>query len=166
MTQTELDNLMSELARRLRTLSIPISGKINPAVAVNSRAKRRLGCCRKQGDRFTIEVSSLLLSDESRLTQTLAHELLHTCPGCQNHGERWKAYAGVVNAAWGMEIARLSPPIDNEQAPLRVDTVKYVLQCESCGKQFLRTRLCPLVRHPEHYRCTCGGALHLVVPHA
>lgn len=166
MTQTELDNLMGELAQRLRTLSIPISGKISPTVAVNSRAKRRLGCCRKQGDRFTIEVSSQLLEDEPRLTQTLVHELLHTCPGCQNHGERWKAYAGVVNAAWGMEIARLAPAMDDEQARLRVDTVKYALQCEACGKQFLRTRLCPLVRHPERYRCTCGGALHLVVPHA
>lgn len=166
MTQAELNDLMNELAEGMRSLSIPISKNISPEVMVNSRARRRLGCCRKAGGHFFIEVSSSLLCEEARLRQTLVHELLHTCPGCQNHGERWKTYASVVNAAWGMEISRLAPPNENEPARLRHDTVKYILICERCGKQFPRTRLCPLVRHPERYRCSCGGALHLLVPHA
>lgn len=157
--QLELNTLMQTMATDLRSLNIPISTKIAPEVVINTRAKRRLGCCRRANGTFTIEISASILGDEERLRQTLAHELLHTCPGCQNHGERWKAYAAVVNSAWGMEISRLAPPTDDENARLRNDTVKYILTCEACGKQFPRMRMCPLVRHPEHYRCQCGGRL-------
>lgn len=157
--QAELDTLMQLMIQELRALNIPISPHILPSVAINKRAKRRLGCCKRLGERFTIEVSATLLTDEPRLRQTLAHELLHTCPGCQNHGERWKAYAAIVNAAWGMEISRLAPPNEDEPARLRHDAVKYLLTCERCGKQFPRTRMCPPVQHPERYRCPCGGRL-------
>ena len=38
--------------------------------------------------------------------QTLAHEVLHTCPGCRNHGALWKEYAARMNGAYGYAISR------------------------------------------------------------
>ncbi len=108
-----------------------------------------------------IEVSVGLLEDRERLRQTLVHELLHTCLGCRNHGERWKSYARRVNEAWGMEIRRLAPA-DGPTEPLRREEVKYILQCTRCGREFPRSRMSKAVKYPGRYRCPCGGALRRV----
>ena len=89
----------------------------------------------------------------------LAHEVLHTCRGCRNHGERWKGYAAKMNARWGYHISRtgtweaMGLP---EQKPAR-----YVLVCTRCGTEFVRARASSVVLHPERYRCRCGGQLAL-----
>ena len=158
MTQEELDKELIELAETLRGMGIPVSKKLTPHVIVNSRAKRRLGCCYVQNGVYSIEVSARQLDDRDKLRQTLAHELLHTCPGCRNHGERWKAYAQKVNEALGLSIQRLSPA-EEETVPLRHDTVKYVLECQSCGAKLFRSRMSKAVKSPWRYRCQCGGKL-------
>ena len=162
MTQEELDREFSELAEILRGMGIPVSRKIVPHVSVNSRAKRRLGCCYVQNGVYSIEVSARQLEDREKLRQTLAHELLHTCPGCRNHGERWKEYAKRVNETLGFSIQRLSPA-EGETAPLRKDTVKYVLECQSCGAKLYRSHMSKAVKSPWRYRCQCGGKLKRIV---
>ena len=158
MTQEELNRELLKLAETLRGMGIPVSRKLTPHVTVNSRAKRRLGCCYVKDGVYSIEVSDRQLDDREKLLQTLAHELLHTCPGCRNHGERWKAYAQKVNEALGLSIQRLSPP-EGETVPLRRDTVKYVLECQSCGAKLYRSRMSKAVKSPWRYRCQCGGKL-------
>ena len=56
--------------------------------SVNTRASTRLGLCRKRGECYEIEISSLLLDERTpadSLRDTLWHELLHTCRGCMKH---------------------------------------------------------------------------------
>lgn len=160
MTGEEVNALLQATAHTLRELKIPLAREISPQVLINTRAKRRLGCCYFQSGQYTIEVSASLLEDPARLRQTLAHELLHTCRGCRNHGKQWKAYAAVVNEACGMEISRLTPPKEEEpQQCLRNDEIKYLVQCQSCGALFPRARMCKLVKTPWRYRCQCGGKL-------
>lgn len=158
MEQKELDGLLWEMWERLKKLGIPVSSKIRPGLLVNTRARRRLGCCFYQNGEYAIEVSAVLLKEEALLRQTLAHELLHTCPGCRNHGERWKAYAQAVNAALGYEIHR-TVPMEDPAPPLRREEVKYILQCQSCGALIRRKRLSKAVKAPWRYRCSCGGKL-------
>ena len=158
MTQEELDKELIELAETLRGMGIPVSKKLTPHVIVNSRAKRRLGCCYVQNGVYSIEVSARQLDDREKVRQTLAHELLHTCHGCRNHGERWKAYAEQVNEVLGFSIQRLFPA-EEETVPLRHDTVKYVLECQSCGAKLYRSRMSKAVKSPWRYRCQCGGKL-------
>ena len=158
MTQTELNALSEQLQGELRALGIPISKKILPAVTVNTRAKRRLGCCIYRDSVYQIEVSAALMDDPQRLRTTLVHELLHTCPGCRNHGEKWKAYAGIVNQAWGMEITR-TVPVEGDAEPLRHEEIKYIIQCQQCGAQITRYRKSKVVKAPWRYRCRCGGKL-------
>ena len=160
MTPEELDAALAALAGELRALGIPLSRRILPRVKVNTRARRRLGCCYARPDgTFEIEVSARLREDPAALRQTLAHELLHTCRGCRNHGETWKAYAARVNQALGMDIARLAPAGEEEPARLRVDQPKYLLRCTACGKLIPRSRLSKAVKQPWRYRCPCGGKL-------
>lgn len=144
-----------------KALNIPISDRISPIVTVNSRAVRRFGCCILKGDKFYIEISSRLIdAPEQVRKQTLAHEILHTCPGCRNHGSRWKQYAESMNNAYGYEISRANT---NEQLGLE-DTVpyRYLLRCKSCGVEIKRLRRSKLIDYPEYYRCKCGGKFQLV----
>lgn len=161
MDQQRLDNLMAEIARQLRTLGIPISNKLRPTVGVNTRAKRRLGCCYCKNGSYWIEVSSSILEDEALLRPTLAHELLHTCPGCRNHGARWKAYAQLAGQSLDCRIER-TVKTESDPGPLRHEEIKYILECQSCGAQIKRKRMSKAVKAPWRYRCPCGGKLKRV----
>lgn len=162
MLQTELDGLMAELGRELKELGVPVSNRLLPGVKVNTRAKRRLGCCFYQSGKYWIEVSQSLLDNEEVLRQTLVHELLHTCPKCRDHGPQWKAYARLVNERMGYRIER-TVKTEAPVGPLRREEVKYILECQSCGAQIKRMRMSKAVKSPWRYRCPCGGKLKRVL---
>ncbi|MEG1858582.1 MAG: SprT-like domain-containing protein [Pseudoflavonifractor sp.] len=153
------DELLAALSEQARGLGIPVSPCVCPHVRVNTRAVTRFGCCVKKGAEYTIEVSDRLLDHPAALRATLAHELLHTCRGCGNHGAQWKAYAARLGAALGCRIART----DTCQALGIPDRkpVNHLLRCTACGLEIPRTKASPLVQHPERYRCKCGGRLEL-----
>lgn len=154
----DFDTLLAQVARETRALAIPISPRVNPHVQVNRRAPSRFGCCYRRKDGFLIELAeSLLLAPEQSCRQTLAHELLHTCPGCRNHGPLWRSYAQQMNQAYGYEITRTG----THQALGVPDArpVRHLVICQVCGMEFRRTRASALVCHPERYRCRCGGQL-------
>ena len=150
--------LLARAVEQARALGIPVSARISPRVAVNRRAVTRFGCCIRRGGEYVIELSERLLEAEERACmQTLAHEVLHTCPGCRNHGALWKEYAARMNGAYGYAISRTGTCEALGVADVR--PVRYRLVCERCGQEFCRSRRSPLVDHPERYRCRCGGVL-------
>lgn len=162
MTQPELDALFTGLRRELEGLGLPLSREIDPQPVINTRAKRRLGCCIRREGQFTIQVSQSILGDSQLLRATLVHELLHTCYGCQNHGKRWKAYAQTAGEALGLSITR-TVKAEGEAQPLRREEMKYFLRCEQCGAVIGRYRMCKLVKYPWRYRCAaCGGKLQRI----
>ena len=64
---------------------------------INTRA-RRWGQCKyiRASGKFYININITLLDErngEDGLINTILHELLHTCPGCMNHGAEWKKWA-------------------------------------------------------------------------
>lgn len=159
MTQPELNALFAALAGELQALGIPLSKHIDPHLVINTRAQRRLGCCVHREGRYTIQVSQSILDDPQLLRTTLAHELLHTCPGCLDHGATWKTYAKTAGEALGLSITRTVALEENAQ-PLRREEKKYFLRCEKCGAVIGRYRMCKLVKYPWRYRCAaCGGKL-------
>ena len=162
MEQKELDGLLWEMWERLKKLGIPVSSKIRPGLLVNTRARRRLGCCYYQSGRYWIEVSQAVLEDEDLLKQTLVHELLHTCPKCRDHGPKWKAYAQTVNEKLGYRIER-TVKTETPAGSLRHEEIKYILECQSCGAQIKRMRMSKAVKSPWRYRCPCGGKLKRVL---
>ena len=157
MTQTELDGLLALVLEQARSLRIPVSPHILPRVTVNRRAKSRFGCCRHEGDSCRIEVSSFVLpAGRDTVLEVLAHEILHTCPGCSNHGPLWKSWADRMNRAFGYRIRRTHAREELGVAPA---SPRWMVVCLRCGRETPRMKRSPVVDHPERYRCTCGGAL-------
>lgn len=154
----DCDRLLKLVIDQARGIGIPVSERIDPHVRINTRAVARFGCCKYQGGKPVIEVAGRIAEGpEESCRETLAHEVLHTCWGCRNHGERWKGYAQRMNRAYGYHISRTST--DREMGVEADRPYKYLLRCESCGAEFRRFRASPLTRHPERYRCGCGGRL-------
>lgn len=161
MTQTYIDGLLALAAAQARAVKIPVSREIDPHVRLNRRARTRFGCCVRRDGKYTIELSARLAEQgsEGAILQVLAHEVLHTCYGCSNHGERWRGYAQRMNDAYGYRIRRT----DN-YGELGIEDdrpVRYWVVCAKCGRRIPRMKRSPLVDHPERYRCTCGGVLRV-----
>ena len=157
----EADVLMQDVIAQAKALHIPVSEQIHPHVRINHRATGRFGACfaNKRSGAFVIELSDVLLTaSEQACRQTLAHEILHTCYGCQNHKKRWQHYAEMMNAAYGYQISRTDSP--ERLGVERKGVVRYLVECTQCGAEIPRTRRSRLVEHPENYRCAqCGGRL-------
>lgn len=163
MDRNNLDLLLAQVIAQARSLDIPVSCRIDPHVAVNTRARTRFGCCRSGPGGHSIEVSSLLLgAQEQAVCQVLAHEVLHTCPGCANHGAGWRHWAALMSRQFGYDIRRT----DSHEALGIEDPrpVRYVVVCLQCGRRMERMKRSPLVDHPERYRCRCGGCLSVELP--
>lgn len=131
----------------------------------NSRAKRRLGCCKKvmiDGKiSYEIEISTMLENeDDKKIKEIIHHELLHTCKGCLNHGQKWKSLAAEVNKAYGYRITTTAKTEEIEQTYPRY---KYMVRCKECGTASYRMKKSRVVNHPENYRCSkCGGRLEIL----
>lgn len=96
----DFDAALQHVLEQVRAAGIPASAQIDPQVRVNTRAKKRYGRCIFRDGRYEIELSARLQAADSSVVHTvLAHEVLHTCPGCMNHGARWKQYAAKMGGA-------------------------------------------------------------------
>lgn len=154
----DCDALLGQVMEQAKALKIPFSPLVVPQVVINRRAATRFGCCRWTGGKYVIEIAERIAQgDRNRCMETLAHELLHTCWGCRNHGKRWKSYAARMNVAYGYEIQRAATNEKMGVVPAR--EARYVIKCQRCGQEFERLRASRLTRRPEDYRCQCGGQL-------
>lgn len=61
---------------------------------------------RKTADSTSSWPASCSPPGSRRVCQVLAHEILHTCRGCANHGLRWKDYAQRMNELYGYGVER------------------------------------------------------------
>ena len=161
MTQGGPDKLLARVIAQARAIKIPVSDRVCPQVRLNRRARTRFGCCIRKDGAYMIELSARLAREgtEDAILQVLAHEVLHTCYGCSNHGKRWKSYAAKMNATYGYHISRTDK---FEDFGLEDDRpVRYWVVCTRCGRRIPRMKRSPLIDHPERYRCQCGGTLKI-----
>lgn len=163
MEPNDFDHLLRVVMQQAALVKIPYSAAIDPHVRINTRAKKRFGLCICKDGSYTIELSAMLLNaPEKSCCQTLAHELIHTCRGCNNHGDLFRHYAAVMNDAYGYHIKRTNSPQELGIASEYADEQKaaaYLVKCLTCGKEYSRQRLCAVISHPSRYRCRCGGRL-------
>ena len=130
---------------------------------VNTRAKSRWGQC-KQVSRgiFDININIDLLREENDidgLKNTIIHELLHTCEGCMNHGDKWKMYADKVNRYYGYNISRCSNADEKGVTVKRENTRKVIhrFKCAGCGQVIERQRESKFTKYYHNYKCgVCG----------
>lgn len=154
----DFNALLQTVIREAKAVGIPVSDKIDSRIRINSRAVTRFGRCSYTGGRYTIELAEVLLNaPELSCKQTIAHELIHTCPDCMNHGVKFRKYADMMNKTYGYHISRT-----NSEEEMGVESranYQYRIVCESCGNEFMRTRRTSVIEHPERYHCQCGGKL-------
>ena len=155
----------------LEDLHIPYGQVVS--LTVNTRA-RRWGQCRKiPGGLYEININQTLLDEknaEDGLVNTILHELLHTCPGCMNHGQEWKKYAEMVRKNWGYDVKRTSSEEDKgvttgnlNARERRENPYKYEVRCPRCGVVARRKTRCDLIENIGKYRCgICKGSLYTV----
>lgn len=168
MEENEIASFFVQCKEDLISLDIPIATHIE-GIFINRRAKKRFGCCKavKKGKNiwYRIEIGEFLLNgSEWAIRNVIYHELLHTCPGCMNHGAMWKFYAQKTDKKYGSRLRAasryeelgLTPPQENSP-------VRYVVQCEQCGMEIHRSRKSKLITYMKQYRCgNCGGKLRLL----
>lgn len=155
----DFNALLEAVMAEARAVGIPVSDCISPIVIVNRRAKTRFGSCRRLGNTFVIELSGALAQAPAfSCRQILAHEVLHTCPGCHDHGARWRSYARRMGNAYGYNISRVESHENLGIAGSR-PAPRFTLVCADCARRYERIRASRLTAHPERFRCGCGGKL-------
>lgn len=137
-------------------------------IVTNNRTKNRWGQCRRTLNRSTgkveyeIEIGEWMTDEkfpETLIRNTIAHEILHSCEGCMNHGAKWHGYAMTMNNKYGYDIQTYATKEEmamrNEVEPIKY---KYTFKCEKCGEIIGQHRACKFTKHPEKYQHTgCGG---------
>lgn len=154
----DLNELLRQVIAEAKAVKIPVSDRISPQIVINRRAKTRFGCCKKTADGFSIELCEKVIeAGEPACKAVLAHEVLHSCYGCMNHGVRWKNYAQRMKDAYGYDVVRAAK---GEQLGVENDyPSKYRFRCECCGMIIERMRKSAFVKNFTRYRCRCGGKL-------
>lgn len=165
----KLNIILKDVIEEARALNIPVPDNICEEIKVNGRPKKRFGCCRRENGVFTIEVSKFLIDrigcENFKVRQVIAHEVLHTCDGCYEHGVKWKEYAKKMNSVYGYNIKRTSTfeemGIDDIKEQNR-GKIKYIIKCSRCGREYPRQRFTCVMKKINAYRCNCGGRLEII----
>lgn len=164
-TENQLNQLLQQVIDEAMALGIPVSRQISPSLHINNRTKARFGGCKKAKgflhSTYQIEISKVLLDAEEKVVkEILSHEVLHTCHGCMNHGERWKIYCKSMEQAYGYRLKRTSTyEVLGIEDQRKAKVYQYVIECSHCGQRIYRQRKSPLTDSPNRYRCRCGGSL-------
>ena len=164
----DLLNYVEECKSQLNLLGIKY-GKVQ-SFSVNTRAKSRLGSCKKIGfGSFEISISKFLLEDEADpqvLKNTIVHELLHTVTGCFSHKGKWKLLSQIVNENLPDYCVKRTTDFEDigVEKPVKEPVFRYILKCEKCGLEIRRQRLSKAVKNYKKYRCAkCGGKLKRII---
>ena len=97
-----------------------------------------------------------------RFQSTIIHELIHTIPGCMNHGSKFQRVCMLVNKKYPQYKLQTTTGAEDFGIQLDEPTPKYKIICKCCGKEYLYQRKPKL--NINMYKCSkCGkGNLELI----
>lgn len=132
--------------------------------SINTRARSRWGLCTMHRDgTCEIEIAARLLMDDrvsvKQCKDTIIHEILHSCKGCQGHTGRWKKYAELMNATYGYNIKRVTGSEEKglEKYEVKSRAPRYAFRCKVCGQLIIKKQRCKFTKHYRMYGCgICG----------
>ena len=161
--QEKLEELYKQCIEELKLINIEPQKNRTIEIKINTRSKKRYGCCKKiLKERFQIEISEWVMDlKEDIIKNTIMHELIHCMPRCNNHGEYFKNYASAINEKLGYNISRTGNKeqdfsISNLEYTEKQINFNYKVVCESCNQTFFRQRVRKNLT--RRYRCgKCGG---------
>lgn len=169
----DLKRLYLECVSEARSVGLDISDRIT-GIEVNSRLSRALGRCAAQyavggGYTYRIEVNPCMLADgldDTIPKNTIIHELVHTCPGCMNHGPEFQRRALMVNRRLGYHVSTTTDGNALEAAGVTLKRAadNYGIVCKKCGRVVQRRkRWSSTLENIGGYRHGgCGGDLYVI----
>lgn len=158
----DLKTIAHECMAELDLLDVPYGEVVE--WEVNYRALKRWGQCRRVSNgTYEININYDLLQESTSLNglkETILHELIHTVPGCMNHGPQWNHWVARVNAAYGYNIKRCNSAADKGCTEHRTAkaTYKYTIECNKCHTVWKKQRMSSLIKActEGNARCSCG----------
>ena len=149
-----LEEVRAEYDRLDRLCGIDTSGI---ELKISKRAVKQLGSFRspRRGgkDGLRITLSYLILEDDEQFWDTVRHEYAHAAVYLLHPGERhghdkvWKDMCRRI----GCSPERLAPE-KGQAAESRRAEAKYIIRCESCGRESR------YMRRARRSTCCCAGA--------
>lgn len=119
---------------------------------------------------WTLRVSKPVFSNfdtvqhmRAKLINTLIHELIHTCPGCLNHGVNFKHRCSTIYRLTGLVIKRTTSfeeveGLNAEQLRTQKRPAKYEVYCPHCQQVIAeRTKYSKVCSQISRYRCSLCG---------
>ncbi|MDO4300735.1 MAG: hypothetical protein Q4D26_05020 [Clostridia bacterium] len=121
---------------------------------------------KRLGDyRFYISISENCFKEPDYIqfiSNTMAHELIHTVRGCFNHGAKFQGYA-VKAAELGYTVNTTSKSSIEKNADDKFNEAKHVLRCRNCGEMYYRFRLPKTPDYIDKIVCgRCRGKLEKI----
>lgn len=167
----DLNNLLRICMAELDSINLVDYNKHITSITVNNRLSRALGRCIRSGGSFRIELAGKTAADNVNIDfikNVIMHELVHTIPGCWNHGPLFQSYARRINAKLGYHVST-TETAENMQAAgvqpiVKKEVARFALVCGKCGKTVAyRQRKCALMENLGNYTHTgCGGDLYVI----
>lgn len=123
LTQATADKLLQECDDNLRAMDLK-TGEYDTHARITHN-KTKLGSCKTTKliqtghepiPHHQISVSTNAGDTIAEIMDVLYHELIHTMPGCQNHGTKFKQIANLVNSTLGTHITvtKKAEPTDRD----------------------------------------------------
>ena len=121
----------------------------------------KIGRNSKKHSGYFLRIGGLfnLIPDEElakiRFQSTIIHELIHTIPGCMNHGSKFQRICYLVNKKYPQYRLQTATGAEDFGIQLDEPTPKYKIICKCCGKEYLYQRKPKL--NINMYKCSkCG----------
>lgn len=151
----DLDFLYAVCKAHAMMVGIPFK----PNVSIkwyNSRSN--FGVCEYNTDYdyYCIKINKMLAGDKigDKLTRSvILHELIHTCEGCQNHGDLFNEYAARLNEKYAYTISQY---VDLPESKTALG-FEIVAECPECGEKYYFKKRSKFVKVAgAGYECVCG----------
>lgn len=145
----------------LRTLGYSCAGNTYAIDFIKNSYKTYGLCSRSRGTtNYTIKINFKFLRTckPEEIHCTIMHEVIHSVPGCMNHGPKWKEIANKVNQYYSfLPISRTNSY--NDWMGVVEDSYRYFAKCDNCGHIY------KWIRASKYYyackignaRCKCGS---------
>lgn len=165
-------SVVEEVLNNLQKLGVttPVPAH-NYRLTFNSRAKTRFGQIKQiRSDYYEIELNSIhnQVDTPQSVKETIIHEIIHSLPGCMNHGTRWKAVCDKYNQTYHTHLSRQSTPSKEYMNSIPKTQNKYALICDKCKHEWYyarNTKLVQSARSGKSLRCPTCGLQHFTVVH-
>ena len=134
--------LTEECIEKLNAIHFPIAKSI---LFKQNTGYSKYGYCKKNRGKETVYTIAInkWLEDDIAIKETIMHELIHTIPGCYNHGRLFHDYAYEVYRVYGIKISVTGNHKLNEKAYKNKGIRRKVFRAEEFDKATMVMMYCP-----------------------